>query len=143
MMKNVRARPAAITAALAILVAIAWSLQPATADIGTPTHLWKEHLRQRADARYLRTTRVYVSPVFTLSAVGDDDVTVACPAGWRATGGGVDFEAPDVDVQVISNAPAIGATTLFAAAEGSNPPPRDGASRCTTTGLSTWTEWWA
>ena len=117
----IRIRPYALVAGVALLVAIAWSLQPATADIGTPNHLWSRHLRSKADARYLRNTKVFVSPTFTLGALAADEFTVDCPTGWQAVGGGVDFEAADAMVHVISSAPLLADTSLFALDEGRNP----------------------
>ena len=44
-----------------------------------------------------------------------------CPAGSQALGGGVDFEAANADVQVISSAPIVSGSNLFAVASGKNP----------------------
>jgi len=103
-------------------VTIGWlTFQPAVGHIGTVGHLWREHIRPKADARYLQNTKVDVSAPFTLGALGDDTVTELCPAGWQALGGGVDFEAADADVQVISSAPLLASGNLFAADQGRNP----------------------
>lgn len=64
---------------------------------------------------------MYVSPGFTLAALADGSITRLCPTGWQAIGGGVDFENANADVRVISNAPIVGGTNLFAADEGKNP----------------------
>jgi hypothetical protein len=103
-------------------VIVGWlTFQPAIGHLGTPRHLWIEHIRPKADARYLRNTKVFVSVPFTLGALADDTVTKLCPAGWQALGGGVDFEVANADVQVISSAPLLGSGNLFAADQGRNP----------------------
>jgi hypothetical protein len=106
---------------LVIVFLVGSWLQPATAHLGTPTHLWTAHLRPKADLRYLQNTRVYVSPQFTLGAAGDLSVTRLCPPGWQAIGGGVDFESANAVVQVISEAPVVNGANLFDATEGRNP----------------------
>jgi hypothetical protein len=110
-----------VGAALGLPLLVGWWLQPATAHIGTSSHLWNQHLQRPADVRYLQNTNVYVSAQFSLGALADITVTRLCPSGRQATGGGVDFETADADVQVISSAPIVGGTNLFEAAEGKNP----------------------
>ena len=58
MMGQMRARVGAIVGVLAVVVLIGSWLQPATAHLGAPGHLWTEHLRARADLRYLQNTKV-------------------------------------------------------------------------------------
>lgn len=120
-MREMRARVGAIVALLAVVLVVGSLLQPATAHIGSPGHLWTQHLRGRADLRYLQNTKVYVSPQFSLGALADSSVTRLCPSGWQAIGGGVDFQAANANVQVISDAPIVGGANLFAADEGKNP----------------------
>jgi hypothetical protein len=120
-MARMRGRSGAVATALGIVVLVAWSLQPATAHLGSPVHLWTEHIRPKADERYLRNTNVFVSAPFTLVALDDATVTRMCPAGWQAVGGGADFEAANANVQVISSAPLVGDSNLFSADEGKNP----------------------
>ncbi len=120
-MTGMRVRVGAIAAVLGAVFVVGSLLQPATAHLGAPGHLWTAHLRSKADVRYLQNTKVYVSPEFSLAALADGSVTRLCPTGWQAIGGGVDFENANADVRVISNAPLVGGTNLFAAAEGKNP----------------------
>ena len=120
-MTGMRGRVGAIVAVLGIVVLVGSWLQPATAHIGAPGHLWTAHLRPKADVRYLQNTKVYVSPVFTVTALSDGSVTRLCPTGWQAIGGGVDFENANAEVRVISNAPVVEGVGLFAADEGKNP----------------------
>jgi len=120
-MKRTRTRTAAVGAVLGVVFVIGSWLQPAAAHIGTPGHLWSQHLRPRADLRYLRNSAVFVSPVFSLSALADISVSRLCPSGMQAIGGGVDFETANANVQVISDAPIVSGANLFAAAEGKNP----------------------
>jgi hypothetical protein len=105
---------------LGLVMVIGSWLTPATAHIGTPSHLWTEHIRPRADLRYLQNTHVYVSTAFSLGSLADLTVTRLCPRGNQALGGGVDFEAADADVQVISSAPLVGGKNLFALSPGRN-----------------------
>jgi hypothetical protein len=119
-MRGIGLRSAGIVAMLGVCLAVARGL-PATAHLGTPSHLWSEHVRPRADARYLQNTHVFVSGVFTLGIAADLTVTRLCPAGQQAIGGGVDFDDENADVQVISSAPVVEGTNLFAADPGPNP----------------------
>jgi hypothetical protein len=123
-MKAMHARAGSLMAVLLIVVVVGLWLQPATAHLGTPTHLWNRHLRSEANQLYLQNTRVYVSAVFSLGALVDQTVTRLCPVGWQAIGGGVDFETADADVQVISSAPLAGGSNLFTADQGRNGPSR-------------------
>jgi len=120
-MKGMRARAGVIVAVLGITALVGTWLQPATAHIGTPTHLWAAHLRQKANPLYLQNTKVYVSPQFSVDALADLTVTRACPLGWQAVGGGVDFETANANMQVISSAPIVEGTNLFTADAGRNP----------------------
>ncbi len=120
-MKQTHIRTAAVGALLGVMFVIGSWLQPAAAHIGTPGHLWGQHLRPKADLRYLQNSNVYVSPVFSLGAVADLSVTHLCPSGTQAIGGGVDFETANADVQVISDAPIVSGSNLFVAVEGKNP----------------------
>jgi hypothetical protein len=120
-MKRTSTRPAAVGVVLGVAFVVGSLLQPAAAHVGTPGHLWTTHLRPRADQRYLQNSDVFVSPGFSLGALADLSVTRLCPSGTQAIGGGVDFESANADVQVISDAPIVGGTNLFAAAEGRNP----------------------
>jgi hypothetical protein len=121
MTQNARIRPVRIVVAVGLLVVLGWSLQPASAHIGTPSHLWTQHLRSMADARYLQNTRVFVSSAFTVGALGDHEETVDCPAGWQAIGGGVDFVTANANVRVVSSAPIVLDANLFQADDGRNP----------------------
>jgi hypothetical protein len=107
---------------LAGILVVGLLLQPATAHIGTPNHLWGTHLRPKADARYLQTTNVYVSAEFTLGASANLTVDRMCPPGTQAVGGGVDFASgAGADVRVTSNAPLVASDNLVAASTGKNP----------------------
>jgi hypothetical protein len=123
-MREMRARAGIIVAVLGIVVVVGSWLQPATAHVGTPNHLWTAHLRPKANLLYLQNTKVYVSPQFSLGALGDLTVMRTCPVGWQAVGGGVDFATANANVQVISSAPMVGGTNLFAAPAGRNPASR-------------------
>lgn len=120
-MEQTRARTAAVAALLGVVIVVGSWLQPAAAHVGTPGHLWTQHIRPLADQRYLQNTSTYVSPAFSLGALADLSVTRLCPSGMHAIGGGVDFESANADVRVISDAPIMGGTNLFAADEGKNP----------------------
>jgi hypothetical protein len=120
-MNTMRRRAGAAVAILVIVVVVGLWLQPATAYSGTANHLWTTFIRPKADARYLQNTRVYVSSQFTLGALADATVTELCPDGWQALGGGVDFDTANANVQVISSAPVVNGTNLFAADEGKDP----------------------
>jgi hypothetical protein len=120
-MKQMRTRTAAVGTVLGMVFVVGSWLQPAAAHTGTPSHLWTQHLRPKADLRYLQNSSVYVSPGFSLGALADLSVTRRCPAGMQAIGGGVDFATANANVQVISDAPIVSGTNLFAAAQGKNP----------------------
>jgi hypothetical protein len=108
--------------ALAGILVVGLFLQPATAHVGTPKHLWTTHLRPLADARYLQNSNVYVSTEFTLLAGANLTVDRLCPAGTQAVGGGVDFvSGAAADVRVTSNAPLVASDNLVAANTGKNP----------------------
>ena len=116
-----RARTAAVGAVLGVVIVVGSWLQPAAAHVGTPGHLWTQHLRPRADRRYLQNSNVYVSPEFSVGALADLSVTRLCPSGMQAIGGGVDFASANADVRVISDAPVVSGTNLFALDEGKQP----------------------
>ena len=121
-MDATRIRAFAVSAAVVGLAIVSLSsLQPVAAHVGTPAHLWTQHIKPRADTRYLQNTKVFVSDEVSLGALADVTATLLCPAGRQAIGGGVDFEDADADVQVISSAPLVSGANLFAAAEGRNP----------------------
>jgi hypothetical protein len=117
-MKQTRARTAAVAAVLGVVIVVGSWLQPAAAHVGTPVHLWTQHLRPLSDGRYLQNSNVYVSPEFSLGALADLSVTRLCPSGMQAIGGGVDFASANADVRVISDAPVVSGTNLFALGEG-------------------------
>lgn len=121
MTNQTRTRTAAVAAVLGAVFLVGSWLQPAAAHTGKPGHLWSQHLRPKADLRYLQNSIVSVSPAFSLGALADLSVTRLCPSGTQAIGGGVDFETPNANVQVISDAPIVSGANLFAAAEGKNP----------------------
>lgn len=124
-MASIHARMGVVLAVLCVVgVAVGLSVQPATAHLGTPFHLWRDHIKPAADDRYLQGTNVVVSPTFSLGPLGDITVTKLCPVGWHAVGGGVDFETADADVQVISNGPLVAGSNLFAAEPGRHPASR-------------------
>jgi hypothetical protein len=106
--KSLRSRSLSVIAVLGVIAAISL-LQPATAHIGKPRHLWFEHLRPLADPRYLQETHVFVTPTFTLGIAADLTVTKKCPKGSNAV------------VQVISSAPTVDGSALFALPAGRNP----------------------
>lgn len=120
-MEQTRARTAAVAAVLGVVIVVGSWLQPAAAHVGTPGHLWTQHLRPLADQRFLQNSSVYVSPAFSLGALADLSVTRLCPSGMQAIGGGVDFESANADVRVISDAPVVSGTNLFAVGEGKHP----------------------
>lgn len=119
-MKGTFARAGVSIAILGLVMVVGLSLQPATAGIGSPSHLWTQHLRARADVRYLQNTRVHVSDPFSLGLLADLTVTHLCPLGTQALGGGVDFETAAANVQVISSAPLVGTNNLFVLSAGQN-----------------------
>jgi hypothetical protein len=120
-MEQTRARTAAVAAVLGVVIVVGSWLQPAAAHLGTPRHLWTQHLRPLADQRYLQNTNVYISPEFSLGILADLTVTRLCPSGMQAIGGGVDFASATADVRVISDAPVVSGTNLFAVGEGKQP----------------------
>jgi hypothetical protein len=121
-MNSIRARAIAAAGVLGVAtIALSW-IQPASAHLGSPEHLWKAHLEPLADARYLQDTHVFVSREFTLGIAADLVATRRCPTGTQALGGGVDFDASNADVQVISSAPLVGGVTLFTASTGKGAP---------------------
>jgi hypothetical protein len=104
-----------------LVVASVSGLQPVAAHISTPGHVWRQHIRPLADARYLQNSKVFRGAEFSLGALADGTATRLCPPGRQAVGGGVDFETEDADVQVISSAPMVSGANLFVADEGGNP----------------------
>jgi hypothetical protein len=65
---------------------------PAGAHVGgTVGHLWNDHIKPKADARYLQNTVRVVQSGGTVAAGSFDSQTVDCPAGYQAIGGGVDI----------------------------------------------------
>jgi hypothetical protein len=81
---------------------------------------WKV-VRPKADVRYLQNTKTYVSTPQTVTTSNNATATVACPAGWQAVGGGVDFDADDAVVNVVSLGPTLASGDLVDADAGRNP----------------------
>jgi hypothetical protein len=81
---------------------------------------WKQ-VRPRADARYLQNSRTYVSAPHVAATAANASATVACPAGWQAVGGGVDFDDDNALVNVISDGPTLASGNLVDTDEGRNP----------------------
>lgn len=109
-MEQTRARTAAVVAVLGVVIVVGSWLQPAGAHVGTPRHVWNQHIRSLADQRYLQNSSVYISPAFSLGTLADLTVTRLCPSGMQAIGGGVDFASATADVRVISDAPIVSST---------------------------------
>jgi hypothetical protein len=121
MPKTVRTRSAAALLVLGAIVIVGLWLQPATAHIGTVSHLWTQHIRPKADARYLENTKVYVTS-FSIGAGANVTADSDCPEGWQAIGGGVDFvSGASAQVSVLSNAPKVNGDNIVAASDGRNP----------------------
>jgi hypothetical protein len=77
--------------ALGAIIGTMLVAQPAGAHfLPSISHIWS-HIRPKADARYLQNTKTVVKagPVVALGSFGSQ--TVMCPAGYQATGGGVDI----------------------------------------------------
>ena len=117
--RNVKALVGLAAAALMLSLAL---LAPAGAHTTTPDHLWKKHIRPKADARYLQHANVYVSASDTLgSGVGTSETkTIDCPAGTQAVGGGVDFNQASANVDVVANGPLVAGDNMVAASTGKN-----------------------
>ena len=120
-MKGMHVRAAVTIAFIGVALVVGLWLQPATAYSERSPEAGTQLVRTQADRRYLQNTHVFVSDQFSLGSLADATITRLCPSGAQALGGGVDFDAANADVQVISSAPVVGGTNLFAANEGKNP----------------------
>jgi hypothetical protein len=87
---------------------------------GTVSHLWNQHIKPRADARYLQNTKTIV--VSAIANNGTFGTAVAnCPAGYQAIGGGVDPNNV-FTMQVTSSSPMINGTRTLLTADGQHGP---------------------
>ena len=91
---------------------------PAGAHVGgTVNHLW-DHLKPKADARYLQNTKTFV--VSGTVNNGSFDTAIAnCPVGWQAVGGGVDPNNV-LTMDVTSSNPVIQGTRTLLTPNGEN-----------------------
>lgn len=97
-------------------------ISPASGHVSTPGHLWKTHIRPKADTRYLQNSKVWVSASQTVNASSTKTADANCPAGWQAVGGGIDFNSgASADVRVVVSAPIIEGDNMVAASTGRNP----------------------
>jgi hypothetical protein len=110
-----RWRTAAILAA-GIAVGAVLFATPAASHIGSVAHLWNEHIKPKADARYLQNTKTVVDSA-AVNAGSFNSLQVDCPAGFQAIGGGVDSN--DIDSQfVTSSGPVINGNRILSVANG-------------------------
>jgi hypothetical protein len=109
-------------AVLALGVAIGAVLfaTPAASHIGSVSHLWSDHIKPKADARYLQNTKVVISSGTANN--GQHDVTIVdCPAGYQATGGGVDPNNV-LTMAVTSSGPTVNGERTLLTANGTHGP---------------------
>lgn len=118
MRRITRLRGTIAVLALGVAIGAMMVATPAGAHVGgTVNHLW-EHLKPKADARYLQNTKTVV--VSDTVNDGTFDTAIAnCPVGWQAVGGGVDPNNV-LTMHVTSSNPVIQGTRTLLTPDGEN-----------------------
>jgi hypothetical protein len=68
---------------------------PAVSHVGgTVSHLWNQHIKPRADARYVRAGSVVQQDgnVIVVSTLQTSTGTASCPTGQKVMGGGAEYQ---------------------------------------------------
>jgi hypothetical protein len=119
--RGTRLRRTIAVLALGIAIGTMMVATPAGAHVGgTVGHLWNDHIKPKADARYLQNTKTLI--VSDTVTDGNFDVsTVTCPAGWQAVGGGVD-PSNVFTMQVTASGPLVNGTRMLSTADGTHGP---------------------
>ena len=93
---------------LAGMVVGALVVSPAAGHISSSvSHLWGNHIKEKADAAYTGETQVIVSQRFDVEEGSFGGDAVFCPSGFEAIAGGVD-PGNIFDMQVTSSGPVWG-----------------------------------
>jgi hypothetical protein len=87
----------------------------------TIKEIW-DGIRPKADARYLRNTKVYTTDTVLVDPASSKTVTKECPAGWQAVGGGVDLLTNTDTFYVVYSGPTVDGNDLTSLDPGRNPP---------------------
>lgn len=97
--------------------------------------------KSKGQKLFLENTKTYVDTTFTVPAASSLTGQVDCPAGWQATGGGIqplNTDSPDLTVRW--SAPVVASDNLVAASDGKNPASTGWAARlANSNGVSAYT----
>ncbi len=77
--------------------------------------------RATADKLYLNNTKTYVVTDHLLSPSSTNTITMKCPAGWQALGGGLQANDSSAPIIIRDSAPVVAGDNLVAASDGVNP----------------------
>lgn len=80
----------------------------AGAHVGTPGHLWKKHIKPKADQRYAWHVKYVRSDPVTVDVGEVDSAEAVCPSGWVVIGGGGASSIADGSVPTIWSFPSDG-----------------------------------
>jgi hypothetical protein len=81
-----------------------------------------QRVRPHADSRYLQNSTVRVSATHEVAAAATDTVSIDCPAGKQAIGGGVDVDQPATGLSVVANGPTVQSGGMLSTTAGVHPP---------------------
>jgi hypothetical protein len=112
-------------------------LAPVAAHVGGSVgHLWRQHLRPKADARYLHFVQTVESGPITIGANGVEEAVAFCPFGTVVVGGGFQSVGFDATLDVASSRPVPedNAWRVVAANPGTGDGTLDGYAICAAVG---------
>jgi hypothetical protein len=144
---RLRRTHAVVLVAVGLVIGVTMMATPAMSHVGgTVGHLWNDHIKPRADARYanavagtdqaknaaklqgrtwgnfLGDVRVVVKSSGAISAGSFGTETVSCPAGYSVIAGGVD-PGNVLTMRVTSSAPVTAASIrMYGAPDGQHAP---------------------
>ena len=94
-----------------LVIGVTMMATPAVGHVGgTVSHLWNQHIKPKADARYARAVQVVQADGNTIivSTVQQSTGTASCPSGKKVLGGGAEYQgifAPSSTPSIVYSKP--------------------------------------
>lgn len=107
--------------AVGVTIGIAMVATPAGAHVGgTVGHLWNDHIKPKADARYLQNTIVITKTSGSITPGNFGSARADCPSGYQAVGGGLDLDNV-LTMVVTASTPIVNGQSIIFLADGQHP----------------------
>lgn len=104
-----------------LVIGVAMMATPAIGHVGgTVSHLWSQHIKPKADARYLQNTIVVTETSGSITPGNFGTARADCPAGWKAIGGGLDLDNV-LTMVVTASTPIVNDQSIIFLADGQHP----------------------